>query len=132
MAKCRDITFNKKKLCIGSLDRKVGIYNRKASGKSNASAAHSEAYTLFKSVFAGIETKSQGTFQTLDGVSLEADLIITHTFAIRYLAGVSSEQFIQYKGYNYKILKAENIDEADEWWRLKANQRGLITKAGAQ
>lgn len=133
MAKCKDITPSRKSVCIGSLRYRVKIYDRAiASSGVEGTAEHSEGYTLFKTVFANIQTIEIRTLQTMDGVMIDPDLVVTHTFIVRYLSTLNTEQYVVFKGKNYKILKAENVDEADEWLRLKVNLRGDFTKAGAQ
>lgn len=133
MAKCVDITPTRKKICIGAFRYRININDRDAQGLTPTDAAHSETFTLFKTVKASIETKPARTvLQTLDGVAIDPDLIATHIFMTRFLAGINTEQYIAFNGNNYKILKAENIDEANLWLRLSANLRGDSTKAGAQ
>jgi len=133
MAKCQNITPTRKKICIGALRYRININNRDLVGfATENSAVHSEVFTLFKTVHAGIETRKNQVFQTLDGVAVDPELIVTHIFIIRFTSGISTEQFIEFKSTNYKILKAENIDEANLWLRLSANLRGNSSKAGAQ
>ncbi len=133
MAKCLDITPKRKKICVGSLRNKIKINNRVITSSAiEGTAEHSEKYTLFKIVFASIQTIEIRTLQTLDGVVIDPDLVVTHVFITRFLATINAEQYVEFKGKNYKILKAENIDEADRWLRLKANLRGDFTLAGAQ
>lgn len=133
MAKCVDITPTRKKICVGALRYRISINDRDAQGLTSTDTAHSETFTLFKTVKASVETKPARTvLQTWDGVVIDPDLITTHVFMTRFLAGINTEQYITFKGNNYKILKAENIDEANLWLKLNANFRGDSTKAGAQ
>jgi len=133
MAKCIDITPKKKTICIGALRNKIDIYTRAITTPgANAIGDHAENYTLLKTVWANIQTVEIRTLQTMDGVALDEELVVTHVFIVRYQSTIDTEKYIVFKGNNYKILKAENIDEADEWLRLKANLRGTFTKAGAQ
>lgn len=133
MAKCIDVTPKRKKICVGALRNKIKIFKRVlTSSTTEGVAEHSEKYTLFKTLFSSIETIQIRTLQTLDGVTIDPELVVTHVFIVRFLATINAEQYIQFKGNNYKILKVENIDEADRWFRLKANLRGDLTLAGAQ
>lgn len=133
MGDCIDLGRKKRKICIGDLKYSVGIYDRDISGGlSQTNQAHSETYTLLTSVFVSIETKSSIITQTFDGVVIEPDLVITHIFITRYLATITTEQFIVYAGLVYKIVTAENVNEEGDWLRLKANFRGTFTKPGAQ
>ncbi len=133
MAKCQNITPTRKKICVGALRYRININNRALVGiKTENNATHSEVFTLFKTVKASIETRKNQVFQTLDGVAIDPELIVTHIFMTRFTSGFSTEQFIEFKNLNYKILKVENVDEADLWIRLSANLRGDFTKAGAQ
>ncbi len=132
MAKCLDITPKRKKVCVGALRYRINIYNRGIVTALAGSAVHSEAYTLFKVLKASIETKGISPSQTLDGVTIDPDLIVTHVFIVRFLSTINTEQFIEFRGKNYGILKAENIDEAGMYLRLSANLRGAFNKAGAK
>lgn len=133
MPKCQDITPKRKKICIGALRYKVDINNRNLKGPTNfSSEAHFEEYTLFKTVSAAIETKDDGKFQIFNGVAIDPNLTVTHVFTIRFTDGVTTEQFIQYKGINYKILKRVNIDEQDRWLKLNCRASGDFDKQGAR
>ena len=133
MAKCVNITPKRKKLCVGALRNKIEVYDRDLVGVSiKGEQAHSEDYTLLTSMFASIETKKGGATQTLDGVVIDPELIVTHFFITRFLSTITAEHFVVFNNLVYKILKVENIDEANLWLRLSANLRGDFTKAGAQ
>ena len=133
MPKCQDITPKRKKICIGALRITIDIKDRDLEGPVNfGDEAHAETFKIFKTVKAGIETKAGNVFQTLDGVAQDPRTVVTHVFLIRFTGGVSTEQFVEHDGINYKILRVINIDLRNRWLKLNCNERGIATKAGAQ
>lgn len=57
-----------------------------------------------------------------DGVS--TDQVVTHKLAIEYLAGITAEDWILFKGSRLDILDVENCGEADIELVLTCNDRG--------
>lgn len=133
MARCQNISPKLKKICAGDLRFKVSINNRAIVPPADkVNTENSQDYTLFSDVWAAIETKNTGSYQTLDGVALDETLIVTHVFYIRFFDGISTEQFIFYNGDNYKIIRATNIDERSLFLRLNCNLLGEFSKQAAQ
>lgn len=135
MAKCKNITPTRKKVCIGALRNRIKIKDRNIRGPlTESDKSHREEFTDLKTVKASITTRGVSVLQEEADVSTDPALTPTHFFIIRYMTSITltTKQFVEFKGINYKILRVENIDAADLWYRLHSRKLGDATKKGAQ
>lgn len=133
MAKCKNITPFKKKICLGALRSRIQIKDRNILGLATQSnVSHRQEFALFKTVKASITTRGVSVLQEEAQVSADLSLVPTHVFIIRFITGIKPTQIIESKGINYKILHAENIDERNLYYRLHSRKLGDATKKGAQ
>lgn len=79
-----------------------------------------ENFSNDQDVQAVVKTVRGKTF--FDGVSTESR--ITHEICIKYLAGVTAETWILFKGRRIDILSVENCCEKDDVLILTCNERG--------
>ncbi len=128
MPKCKNISKSRSKLCIGSLRTSIIIYDRDQKAPSNGES-HSEEYSNPRSVRAQIETKGKG-IDVFDGVSQDF-ITVSHVITMRFMSNLTSENWLQFGGLNYDILKVENMDEENRYLRLYCALAGSVTKAGA-
>lgn len=120
---CKTKRIKSTKICGADLKKRVAIYTRSLL-PSNNSISQQYAFVLVKTVWGAIETVTGEI--TFKGVaSLEAT---THYFYIRYREDITSENYIQYKGNWYNILKVENINEDNKYLKLYASIMGSVDK----
>lgn len=79
-----------------------------------------EEFTSKTTVKAIIKTPRGTTL--FDGVG--TDNPITHIFCLEYVAGVTAETWIEFKGRRFNILDVENCGEKDEVLILRSTERG--------
>lgn len=133
MAVCQNITPKKKKLCLSAFRRKIGLFRRNILAPAS-SQSHSHDYEQFASPFASIETKGKGV-DIFGGIETSgADgipVVASHVVIIKYRSDLTAEDYVQFGGNNYDILKAENIDERNQYLRLFCALKGDENKAAA-
>ena len=122
MAVCQKIRVNHRALCANDLDRKVKIKTR-SMVTSQLDTDMSVGFTS-KTVWAAVKT-AKGN-QTFFATNMQD--VVDHIIYIRWYDGVTSENWVEYKGDNYDIIDVENLDERDEWYALYCNVRGTTTK----
>ena len=132
MSNCNQIKFNYDKICIRDLRHKVSIYTRSITAPnflSEQSTKYTEDFTLVSSVWAAV--------QVVDGVK-EFDTISlnknsnTHNFYIRYRHNITQENWLDYQGLRYDILKISNLNLRNKFIKLYCSLSGDNTKAGSQ
>ena len=126
MAQCQDISPKSRKLCIGALKNKVGLYTRDLASPAFNSQDNQQEYALVANVYAAVKTVSGiDIFDDIeagsqDGVPSTATIF----FFIRHRTDVTAENFIQYRGINYDILRVEPIDLNQRFLKIFAAPRG--------
>lgn len=128
MPKCKNISKSRSKLCVGSLKTSVVIFDRNQKAPVDGES-HSEEYSNPRPVKAQVETKGKGVdvFSEVSG-----DFVtVSHVITMRFMSNLTSENWVQFGGINYDILKVENIDEENRYLRLYCALAGSVTKAGA-
>lgn len=120
MAECTKIRIRHRQLCAGDLDRKINIQSRTIDEPDDMSTDFGNTFTTTKSVWAALKTtKGRDVF-----FATNLDQAVSHVFYTRYVAGMTANDWIQYKDENYDILETENLDERDEWMAHYCNVRG--------
>jgi SPP1 family predicted phage head-tail adaptor len=122
MAKCKIIRTNKRKICLGDLDKRIILQNRNIAAPVYGSVNFDENFTTIATVWAGINTVGGKTF--FDGVS---DRVITHEIFIRYDATVTASTWIEFENRRIDILNVEDWEERHEYMKLICNERGANT-----
>lgn len=134
MARCKNISPAKRKLCAGSLRSQVGLYTRALTSPAFDSQDNQQKYALVATLPAAVQTTNG--IDIFDGVDKSgADGVPTTAtvlFFVRYRADVTAENFLQYDGVNYQILRVENIDLRREWLKIFAAPRGDLTLEAAK
>ena len=126
MAQCQDISPKTRKLCIGALKNKVGLYTRDLASPAFNSQDNQQEYALVADVYAAVKTVSGiDIFDDInagnaDGVPSTATIF----FFIRHRTDVTAENFIQYRGINYDILRVEPLDLNQRFLKIFAAPRG--------
>lgn len=106
---------------IGDLNSKIKLLDRDIKSPFEMGKS-TEGYTsqLVGFVWAKVET--------LDGLidinGVENPRVFTHEFTIRYRPNISQLKWIEYKNQRYDILRADNLDERDEFILLSCARTG--------
>lgn len=126
MAKCIKITRTSKRVCIGSLNKRIKILLRAIQPPSSGGVDFSEEFTQEREVWAMIET--------VDGVTIfdetNVEQIVTHNVYIRYITGMTPEKWVNLLSVNggddvlLNILRVENFGENNRFYRMRCNLRG--------
>lgn len=138
MATCKKIKRTSTRVCIGSLNRKVRILARAITPPSGSSAAGAnvdfgENFTDF------VPREIWGMLNTLDGKTIfdetnQTRKVVTHEAFIRFIPNVTFEEWLDIQRIGsstidtYNILKVENYEEANKFYRFACSIRGVSTK----
>jgi SPP1 family predicted phage head-tail adaptor len=132
MAKCKKLRRIKTEVCIGNMTKRIVIYQRVLTPPSNAFTSSSPDYTeeevVLATVWAMVATPKPKIF--FDGVS--TDDKITDIFYIRYIVGITAQNWIIYNGYRYDIDSVENMDENSLFIKINAIIRGEVDKEASE
>ena len=120
MAVCKVQQRTHKRVCIGSLNRRVEIYVRNIKAPAKGSVDFSDEFTLKKTVWAMIESVSGETMFNASNI----ETVVTHQFYIRYIPGVDIVDVIVYGGLRYKIVNVENLNNENYFLLIKTSDRG--------
>lgn len=128
MAVCVKIKRKKKQVCVGSLNRRVEIYQRiiKAPfNPTNEFTNYDDEFSLLRTVWALIQTpKGTNVFDQVE----RSESKVTHYFYIAYFDGLTQENWIVYKNNRYDILDVINLEEQNLYYRLDCFFRGSVGK----
>jgi hypothetical protein len=121
MAGCGSRRGSKKRTCIGQRDKEITIKVPYITAPGDVD--YDRVFADKITVFARIQTTTGKT--VFDDVS-GRDIPLTHIFDIPYLDNIelTSEDFIEYLGNNYKIISVENVDERNVDWIIRASFKG--------
>lgn len=114
------VQSEKIQVCTGDLNRKITINVRNITSPSGVGVDFNENFTVLKTVWAMVKTLSgQAVF---DGTNTTK--AVTHNFYIRYIPGVTFENWVLYNNQYYDILDVQNLNEQNQYILLQANLRG--------
>lgn len=122
MGACKRIKIPTQQVCIGDMRNIIDIRARNITVPLGVSPDFGEEFTLIRRVPAAIKTVQGRMFMT----GTNRDDSISHEFYIRKISGVliTSEEWINFNGENYDIVRVENIDERGLFLNIRANIRG--------
>ena len=120
MPKCIKIRAKSRKLCSGDLNQSIIVQTRSIAAPDQDEVNFDEDFVNTSTVFAMVET-TKGD-EIFDGTNIIG--VATHNFYIRFFANVTFENWVEFKGQKYKILDSENLDEKDEFYKLRCTKRG--------
>lgn len=124
---CKQIPFNKPKVCIGDRRMAVILYDRTISRDINAIDIK-ETLTNPVTYYAAVKTvKGVAVF---DSMNIERD--VTHAFYIPYASGITQEKILEYAGNYYDILRVINIDEENRFLELQSMLSGATSREAAK
>lgn len=122
MAKCvykhrKDII-----MCSSDFNKIISIQTRNIIAPTNFDddVDYSEEFIAFHTFWAMVETVTGESI--FDGSNIKR--VITHRFYIRYIPGITFENWLDYSGKRYMIVDVENINEQNDYILLRCNTRG--------
>lgn len=131
MATCVKLKRTKTQVCIGSLNRKIDIFTRAITTPlipTSTSVDYGESFTLLASVWAMIDTpKGQTVFDTVG-----TEKVISDIFFIRFIDGLTSENWITYNSNRYDIVTVQDYQQNGLFQRLSCILRGADTKEASK
>lgn len=134
MARCKNISPTKRKLCVGSLRHKIHVFDRDLAPPAFNSQSNRQVYTPRASVFAAFQTTNG--IDVFDGIEVSGQDGIPQTatifFFIRHRTDITAQNYIQFRNINYDILRVEPIDLGQEWLKIFAAPRGDVAKESAR
>lgn len=120
MAQCKKIYRQIKRVCSGSLNKKIKLKIRAITAPSGDSVDFGETFTDFITTWAMVQTKNG--IVVFDDTNTAQKL--SHEFYIRYIPNITFEKWLEYDGKNYNILNVENLNEENRFYLLQCNERG--------
>lgn len=123
MGKCVTLQRQITKICAGSLNKLIDIYERNIQSPLNPlfnQPDYDEQFTLLQQAWSMVVPKNGKII--FNQVSI--DDTATHNFYIRFIAGITQENWIFYEGNRYDILNVTNVDENNRYLNLEAVIRG--------
>ncbi len=113
--------------CIGDMRERVKIHDRVIKTPVFGTADFTEELSGVKEVWANVKTVTGKTF-----FSVNIDVALTHEIIIRYDKNITSENWVEYRNNNLKIVAVEDLDERHEFLKLKCTDRGDKNLGAAQ
>lgn len=106
--------------------RKIKIKLMVVTPSSTESADYTETFTTVATVWAMVRTVDAASIDEFDGTNREPNSkkVSTHEFYIRYRAGITAENQIEYNNTNYDIVGLHNVNEYGKVLRILCNVRG--------
>jgi len=127
MAKCVKIVRNKSRVCIGSMRRRVKIYDRVLTGDENNIDFNMD-FSLLWIVWGNVQASTAGSI-FFDATNIANTR--THIIDIRYKKGITAENWISIMRVDdsevedyFKILSVINLDDNYQFLRLNCLLRG--------
>jgi len=120
MPKCIKIQRKKEQACIAALNKRIDIFLREITPIKTETVDFNEQFINQRTVWANVDTKT-GT-QFFDEFNILQR--ITHVFIIRFIPGVTFEDFVVFENNRYRIIEAENLQQSNTYHRLNCTIRG--------
>jgi SPP1 family predicted phage head-tail adaptor len=128
MALLTRINGKRRIITAGDLTVKLDVQLRTLTPAAGAGVDASEAFATLKSVWGMELTNSGQNFFSETNIKRDA----THIFYIRFIANsvfdragrLSAQEWVKFKGREFKVLLVENLEERDEFLALWCNERG--------
>lgn len=128
MAKCVTLQRTNTKICSGSLNKLITIFTRDITPGINPYGVapdthYDENFTALTQAWALIVPKNGDVI--FNDISI--DTKATHDIYIRYIVGITQENWLTFDGFRYDILDVTNVDQNNRYLLLECNISGLAT-----
>ena len=126
MAVCTKIRRKSKRVCIGSLNKKIVVNLRAIQPPDQDSVDFDELFTPERTVWSMVETVSGVTI--FDDTNVEH--AITHNVYIRFISNMTPEKWLKLLSVNggddvyFNIIRVENFGELNQFYRMRCTLRG--------
>ncbi len=126
MAICKKIYRTSKKVCTGALNTRVVVNVRQILSPSGSSVDFDEQFIPERTVWGMVETTTGTVFFDDTNTAKE----VSHNVYIRYIPAVTPEKWLLILANDgttqayYNILKAENMNNENRFYKLQCNVRG--------
>lgn len=131
MPVCKKIRGQRRKVCIGDLDRLIDIKDRNIQEPGNID--DSNRYYFTEAFTEGVNPQAWAMRISVDGKTIfdgqNIEQVVTDEFYIRYDANITAEFWIEDDGDRFDILNVENLDGRKEFMKLVCTDRGLNTNS---
>ncbi len=127
MADCKRIVQKKRIICAGDLKHYIEIQTRKIEAPLSG-VDHEYDTPLYAKTWAMIQTVSG--LRDFDKINVGEG--VTHLFYIRYLSGVTEQEWVIYNGQRFDIADVENLDEENQFMKLECIDKGDVDQAGSE
>jgi len=124
MARYKTLKKDFTKVDIGSMNSRITLDARAINFPQGDDYNYGIGLTKRLNLWAYVETVNGVT--TFDSTNVER--VVSHNFYIRFIPGVTFENWILYKNNLYDLIRAENYGEENKFYLLMANLRGDQTK----
>jgi head-tail adaptor len=122
-ASCATISRKPFRVCIGDMKEPIVINTRSITTPTGDGVDYDETFTSPINTYAMIETAEGETI--FDSTNTEK--VVTHKFYVRYIADLTFEAWVLFRGRYYDIINTENINEENRFVLINANVRGTST-----
>lgn len=120
MPKCIKLKQRKEQACIASMRFRIKLFLREIEGIKTDTVDFGENFINEREVWASLDT-TRGTQFFDDNNILKRT---THRFIIRFIPGVTFEDFVVFKNLRYRVLFVENVQETDTFYKIDCVIRG--------
>lgn len=120
MVACKKIKAKKRSICSGDLKSPITIKTRSITPPMLGDVNFGEDFQSDIEVLAMVETVNGEAI--FDGVNVVGTA--SHNFYVRYMPDLTFESWVEFKAENYNILAVENLEERDEFYKLRTAKRG--------
>jgi len=125
MPKCVNIQKEKRRICLGSLRRKVDIIARAQTfGNDDSIVDYGIARTTVTTVRADIQTLSGPASGPAPFDGVNTDTVGSHKITIKFLPDIDITNQVVVNGKALRILRVENMDEESQNLILFCSERG--------
>lgn len=133
MAICEKIRSQRRKVCIGDLDRIVTLQNR-AIQTPTTSEDYTELFTAEPVSSGGMgDGNVWAMIQSLAGATVfdttNTERVVTHKITMRYQDGITAESWVLFESNRYDVVTVENLDNRSEFIVLRCVFRGVSTSS---
>jgi len=120
MAACDTKKRKDLRICSGDMDKLITVFIRSILPPDGDSVDFNEEFIEQRNIKAMVETtRGEAIF---DGSNVLGD--VTHKFTVRWQPNITFENFITFNNKRYKIVDVENQNERNQFYVIRANDRG--------
>ncbi len=128
MPQCINIKKKKRQICIGDMHDQIILSSRALTPPNSGGVDFTEEFTPKVTIWSMVNTVAGETI--FDGTGIEFS--VTHRIYIRFLTGVTAEDWIEFDGERLDVLDVEDLDERHTFMLLRCGNRGTTANVANQ